>query len=191
MFTYLYMEIDKVLMPFYRLPDNPLLGYYTGTFALSLACVITGEYSIKLAFRLNKEKIVRNNAEMDIYQDLSIKALKAGDKAAYKACNSIANDAYGKAFFSQIALSASALWPVFIALGWMQYRFAGVEFNLPFPIPGIGGTVGYAATFLSCYIITRILSGKIKNKFLYLHKMKTMQKHVESNNMQLKSVNRC
>lgn len=151
-------------MPFYRFPDNPLLGYYLGTFALSLACMIIGEYSISLAFRFNKEKIARDNKEMNHYQDFSIKALKAGNKDAYKACNSIANDAYGKTFFTQIALSASSLWPIFIALGWMQYRFVEVEFNLPFSIPGIGSTVGYFATFIICYISARLLFGKIKTK---------------------------
>lgn len=162
-FTYLYAQMDKILMPFYRFTDNPLLGYFTGTFILSLTCVIIGEYSISLAFRLNKKNIVHDNNEINRFQNLSIKALKAGNKAAYKASNSIANDAFGRSFFSQIALSASSLWPIFIALGWMQYRFAGVKFNLPFSIPGTGNTVGYLATFLLCYISTRILFGKIKN----------------------------
>ncbi len=161
-FTYLYMQIDKILMPFYRFPDDPLLGYYLGTFLLSLACVIIGEYSISLAFRFNKENITRDDDEIGHFQSLSIKALKAGDKSAYKACNSIANDAFGKTFFTQIALSASSLWPIFIVLGWMQYRFAGVEFSLPFSMPWAGNTIGYLATFLLCYISTRIFFRKIK-----------------------------
>ncbi len=160
--TVLYAQMDKILLHFYRFPDNPLAGYYLGTFMLALACVITGEYSISLAFRFNKEKIARDNYETGHFQDLSIEALKAGDKAAYRACNSIANDACGNAFFSQIALSASSLWPVFIALGWMQYRFGGVSFSLPFSIPWAGNTVGYAATFILCYIFARILFRKVK-----------------------------
>lgn len=158
--------MDKVLMPFYRFPDNPLLGYFIGTFILSLACVIIGECSISLAFRLNKKNIVRDNNEIARFQDLSIKALRAGNKAAYKASNSIANDVFGRSFFSQIALSASYLWPIFIALGWMQYRFFGVKFNLSLSIPVIGNTVGYLATFLLCYVFVRILLGKVKSKLL-------------------------
>lgn len=161
---YIYGIMDNILMPFYRFPDNPLLGYYIGTLALSFAGVITGEYSISLAFGFNKERIIRDNDEMARFQYLSIEALKAGDKSAYKACNSIANDAYGRTFFSQIALSAASLWPIFIALGWMQYRFGEVEFNLPFSMPLIGNTIGYSATFLLCYVSARILFGKIKYK---------------------------
>jgi hypothetical protein len=171
--------MDKILVPFYRFPDNHLLGYYFGTFVLCFVCVIIGEYSISLAFRFNKENIKRDNEEIFRFQNISIMALKAGNKVMYKASNNIASDAFGKVFFSQIGLSASSLWPIFIALGWMQYRFAGVEFHLPFTIPGEGNTVGYLATFLLCYISARILFGKIKNKLPYFKKMKKMIKEVE------------
>lgn len=167
----IYALIDYFLMPFFRYPDSPLLGYCLGTFVLSLTCVIIGEYSVLLAFSLNKDIISRDNRDINYFQDLSIKALKAGDKPAYKACNSIANDTFGKSFFSQIALSASSLWPVFIALGWMQYRFYDVEFDLPFPIPGIGNTSGYFATFILCYILARFLFGKIKHTLTFLKKL--------------------
>ncbi len=194
-FTYLYAEMDKLLMPFYRFPDNALPGYILGTFVLSVICVTAGRYSIALAYRFNKETIKRDNYETGHFHNLSISALKAGDKEAYKACNSIANDAYGKSFFQQVALSASALWPIFIALGWMQYRFAGVEFNLPVSIPGIGSSAGYAATFLSCYIITRILSGKIKNKFRHSKTTGGIPGEPEGRpdkiTMQLKRMSRC
>lgn len=161
-FSYVYEFIDTVLIPFYRFPDNPLLGYYLGTLILSFASVIIGEYSISLAFRINKDRISRDNQEMNHFQDLSLEALKSGDKAAFKACNGIANEVYGKSFFMQIALSAASLWPVFIALGWMQYRFAEVEFHFPFSFPLAGDTFGYAATFLMCYISMRIIMTKIR-----------------------------
>jgi uncharacterized membrane protein (DUF106 family) len=157
---FLYTQIDEILMPFYRFPDKPLLGFYLGTFVLSLICVIIGESSISMAFRSNKERIACNNEEMSRCQSLSIKALKSGDKGAFKAINSIANDAYGKSFFLQIALSAAALWPVFISLGWMQYRFPEVEFRLPFFSNSY--TFGYGAAFLVCYIAARVLSSKIR-----------------------------
>ena len=149
-------------MPFFRFPSEPLTGYYLGTIALCLACVVIGEYSISIAFRLNKDKITRDNRDINHFQDLSIEALKAGNKSAYKACNSIANDAFGQSFFSQITLSASSLWPLFIGLGWMQYHFSGVEFTLPFSVFGVQYTFGYFLTFILCYIVTRIMFGRIK-----------------------------
>ena len=159
---YLYGPIDAVLMPFYRFPDNPVLGYFLGTLILSFASIIIGEYSISLAFRINRDMIKRDNHQIDHFQNLSLEALKAGDKAAFKACNGIANEAFGKSFFTQITLSAASLWPVFIALGWMQYRFSGVSFQLSFPIPLFGNTLGYVGTFLFCYILMRITMKKIR-----------------------------
>ena len=63
-----------------------------------------------------------------------MEALKAGDRPAYEAANKLANEAFSKSFFMQLTLSATFFWPVFFALGWMQYRFLEIEF----PIPGTG-----------------------------------------------------
>ncbi len=158
---YFFTVIDDTLISFFRLPAEPLAGYYLGTFVLSLACVIVGHYSISMGFKVNKERITRDNRDIEHFQDLSIKALKSGDKKAYKACNSIANDAFGKSFFSQITLSAASLWPLFMALGWMQYRFSEIEFTLPFSLFGKQFTAGYFLTFVLCYIITRTTFNKI------------------------------
>jgi hypothetical protein len=164
--SYIFSIADPVLMFFYRLPDNPLYGYYLGTCVLSLICVIIGELSIALAVHSNRQEIVNGRQDMDYYHELSIKALKAGDKAAYKACNRIANDAYGKSFFSQIALSASSLWPVFFGLGWMDARFSKVRFSVPYASSEEWFSFGYLATFIACYISVRFLFGKVRNKFL-------------------------
>lgn len=161
-------------MHFYRLPDNPLLGYFLGTSVLSLACVVIGEYSISIAFRLNKNHIENDTHEISHYQSLSIEALKQGDKDAFRACNSIANDTYGKNFFTQVSLSAASLWPVFIALGWMQYRFAEIEFSLPVSIQGSDYTFGYVSTFLLCYIVSRIFFRKINFEYPF-NKMSSFQ----------------
>ncbi len=160
--TYLHIVMDSFLMPFFRFPESSLFGYYLGIVVLSILCIVIGEYSISFAFRINRKMIVRDNKHIERYEKLSIDALKAGDKSAFKACNGIANEAFGKSFFTQITLSAASLWPLFFALGWMQYRFSEVEFNLPFSIPLIGGTVGYFSTFLLCYIAVRVTVGKIR-----------------------------
>lgn len=160
--AYLYTLIDSFLMFFFRLPGHPLAGYWLGTSVLALASWAIGEYSIALAFRLNKAMIKKETRKIDHYQELSFAALRAGDKSAFKACNSIANEAYGKSFFTQVTLSAASLWPLFIALGWMQYHFSDIEFAIPLT----GWTVGYLSTFLICYIAVRLLSGKIRRIFI-------------------------
>ena len=160
--TYLHTVMDSFLMPFFRFPESPLAGYWLGTAVLSLICIFIGEYSIALAFRINKRMIARDNSRIERFEKLSFDALKAGNKSAFKACNGIANEAFGKSFFTQITLSAASLWPAFIALGWMQYRFIEVEFQLPFSIPLIGEAVGYTPTFLLCYITARIAVSKTR-----------------------------
>lgn len=146
-------------MLFFRMPETPLAGYWVGTTVLAIISWAMGEASIALAFRLNKCMIREENQRIDRFQELSFAALRAGDKAAFKACNGIANEAYGKNFFTQITLSAASLWPVFFALGWMQHRFSNIEFTIPLT----GWTAGYFSTFIFCYIIVRMLSGKIIN----------------------------
>jgi hypothetical protein len=167
-FTQLFSSMDTVLMPVYRMHDTPLFGYYLGTFVLSFLCVITGEYSMSLAYHTTKDTIDRDTFEMAHFQNMSIKALKARNKDAYRACNRIASDAYGSNFFSRIALSASSLWPVFLGLGWMQYRFGAVDFSALVPVSGAEYILGYGTTFVLCYIASRILFHSAKNKYLIL-----------------------
>ncbi len=159
--VYIYSAMDALLMHFYRFPDNPLAGYFLGTLVLSLACIVLGKWSALLAFRANRENIRKDNEDIHRFQSLSVEAAKAGDKSTYKACNGIANDSFGKSFFTWFALAASSLWPVFFALGWMQYRFSEVRFDLPFYFPGVGNAVGYLVTFMLFYVASRILVGKV------------------------------
>ena len=165
-FTYFYLQMDKMLLPVYRVSDNHFLGYYLGTFVLAVICVIVGEFSISLAFRANRERIIHNGKEMSRFQELSIDALRAGQKAAYRASNLLANEAFGKSFFQMVALSAASLWPVFFALAWLQYRFTGVELPLPVEIPVVGRSIGYVGSFALIYVLARIVSNNIKLRVL-------------------------
>jgi hypothetical protein len=172
-----YLSIDAFLIYFYRIVDQPLLGYFIGTGILCLLCVIIGEFTLSVAFRFNKKGIDQDSREMTKMQNLSLRALLAKDKRSYKAFNREANDAFGKFFFKQIALAAASLWPIPFALGWMQTRFMNIEFLLPCRFPVIGKTVGYSFTFIPMYILVYILFGKIKHKLPYF---KTMEKMLAS-----------
>ena len=163
----LYIHIDRFLIGFYRISDIPILGYLLGTAVLSLICVVLGQFTLSLAYRANRMNLKSNNNNMVRMHNLSIYALLAKNKKAYKSCNKEANDAFGKYFFAQIALGISSLWPIPFALAWMQTRFDGVEFLLPFNVPGIGLTVGYTFTFIPIYVLVYILFGKIKHRLPY------------------------
>ena len=168
--------LDTVFIFFFRLPEIPIAGYYLGCAVLSLACVVVGQITIAVAFFWNQKFIDRDNHEMVRMHNLSVKALLAKDKGAYKSCNKVANDAFGKVFFSQVALSISSLWPIAFAAGWLQTRFQDVSFPLPFSLPVIGGQVGFMFTFLPIYILVYILFGQIKGRLPFF---RTVVKRLE------------
>ena len=168
--------LDSAFIFFFRLPEIPILGYYLGCTVLSLACVVVGQITIAIAFFWNQKFIDRDNREMVRMHNLSVRALLAKDKGAYKSCNKVANDAFGKVFFSQVALSISSLWPVAFAAGWLQTRFQDVAFPLPLSVPVLGDHVGFMFTFLPIYILMYILFGWIK---VHLPFFRTVVKRLE------------
>ncbi len=168
--------LDTVFIFFFRLPEIPILGYYLGCAVLSLACVVVGQLTIAVAFFWNQKFIDRDNHEMVRMHNLSVKALLAKNKRAYKNCNKMANEAFGKVFFSQVALSISSLWPIAFAAGWLQTRFQDVSFPLPLSLPVIGGQVGFMFTFLPIYILVYILFGQIKGRLPFF---RTIVKRLE------------
>jgi hypothetical protein len=174
--TQIYQAMDSALIFVFRFPDIPILGYYLGCLLLSGICVVLGQITIAIAFFWNQKFIDRDNREMVHMHNMSVRALMLKDKGAYKNCNKAANDAFGKVFFSQIALSISSLWPIPFAAGWLQIRFQDVAFPLPFNLPWIGDQVGFLFTFLPIYILVYILFGRIKGHLPYF---RTVVKRLE------------
>jgi len=162
------MEIfDPILITLYRLTGHPLMDYYLGTFLLALLTVLVGEFTISLVFKVNKAHLDRLNAKVEKMSHLSEEALRLGDEGSYKAINKEGNDAFGHLFFNKFGLSAASLWPIFFALAWMQERFA----EIGLPLPWIGWEINYFFFFLMCYILARILFGRIKRKLPYFRGM--------------------
>lgn len=154
--------VDLFLITPYRWPHNPVLGWWLGTMFVGIWCVILGEMSLALVFRVNRARVKEVSQELTEFHAGSMNALKAGDKKAFKDINRLANEAYGKHFFMQVSMACASLWPAALALGWMQTRFSGVDFPLPFVFPMIGNTVGYPFAFIPLYILIRILFEKAK-----------------------------
>ena len=154
----LTLQVDSFLIAFYRITGDSLVDYFIGTMILGFICVVAGELSVSLAIRFNKRYLDSISREMKQKERLAFEAYAAGDKDGYKALNKEATDIWGKHFFTMAAYSAGIFWPIPIALGWMQTRFAGVEFDLAFPLSLIfGKSVGYIFTFIPIYILCRIL----------------------------------
>ncbi len=73
----LYRQLDAFLMAFFRLAENPMLGYLTGIAVLALVCVILGDLSMGLAYRWNHAFLRRDNRRLVRLQNGSLHALKA------------------------------------------------------------------------------------------------------------------
>ena len=152
------LQADGFLIAFYRITGYSLLDYFIGTMFLGFLCVVIGELSVSLAIRFNKRYLDSMSEEITEKERLSMAAYRDGDKDGYKALNKEATDIWGKHFFTMVAYSAGILWPIPFALGWMQTRFSGVEFDLAFPLSlAFGKSVGYIFTFIPIYILCRIL----------------------------------
>ena len=159
--------IDAFLIFWYRIPQNPWMGFCLGTSVLALLCVLAGEFTLSLGYLVNRRKISGHSKNMVAMHNLSVRALELGDESSYKACNKVANEAFGRAFFTQIALAAAMLWPLPWALHWMGKRFSLVEFPLPLTIPVIGGHVSYPFMFLLFYVLARIGFKSVRHKLPY------------------------
>ena len=143
--------LDAALIAPYRLPGNPVAGFYCGTLVLALLALVVGKASYDLVWLFNRKHYEREETEMARMHNLSVAAIESGDKAAYKAANREANEAFGKSFFAGAALFSVSVWPVPFALGWLADRFAGVDVPL---FPGLA--VAYNGVFLGIYILLRL-----------------------------------
>jgi hypothetical protein len=150
--------MDPVLIALYRLTGHPVADYLTGTFFLAILTSLVGEVTVWVVRKVNGAYLGALADRARRYNDLSEAAGAAGDRAAYKACNREANDAFGEFFFNKFGVTAASLWPVFFALAWMQERFG--EIRIPIPWTGLGA--GYVVVFLLAYVLARVLLWRIR-----------------------------
>lgn len=148
----------------------PFLEYMGSCFLAALISVVVGELTISLGYRVNRSYIRGLNQEVKQYQSLSEEASALADPATYRAVNREGNDAFGRLFFQKIALSAASLWPIFFGLQWLQDRYGSQEVL----IPGTSWEANYVVSFLICYVVVRILFGRLKKKIPYFRRVQDM-----------------
>ena len=166
-----YLWLDSYLIWFYRLSGSAAVNFLLGTLALAVLSLLVGEFTAFLASFMVRRRFDQVAGEAKRYQDLSMEALKSGDRPAYEAANTVANEAFGKSFFMQVALSATFFWPIFFALGWMQYRFLEITFPLPF----IGFSLGYTGVFVILYIAAYVIFKPVKRRMPYFRRLKELR----------------
>lgn len=157
-----FLELDQALDPLFiwmfRMPFEPMTAFFAGLTLMALVLAVIGELSMAGAYFLNRRHFASITHEMVRNNNSSIRALSQGDKASYTACNSLANEAFGKNFFSGLALFASSVWPVAFAMSWLSLRYGALEF----PLPLVDKTVGVNFYFIPLYVVVRILFAKAK-----------------------------
>ncbi|WP_319584143.1 hypothetical protein [uncultured Pseudodesulfovibrio sp.] len=168
-----YEFLDPWMIWAFRTTGNAYVGFAIGLIWVSLVATVIGELCMAGVYFTNKKHFRTINRDMVDHHNLSVKALGAKNKTAWKACNSIANDAFGKNFFARIALFASSLWVVPFGIGWLFYRFGHVDFTVPFL-----GSVGPAFVFIPVYILVRYLFSLAKP---WLPVFKTIRQKVKDN----------
>lgn len=166
-FQGLFSAIDPYIIWFYRLTGYTFIDFLIGTLVLAFVTLLIGEFTISLAFLANREAIQKNNDDIMRYQHISVSAIEEKDKKSYTAANKLANDAFGKSFFHQIALSTGFLWPIPFALGWMQHRFVDVDFRILFT----NLTVQYPIFFFSMFALCYIAFKRIKYRLPYFRRI--------------------
>jgi hypothetical protein len=156
------LQVDRVLIAPYRWPSDPLAGWFVGTLALAAWAVLLGELSLALAHRANRGRVSDLLERTRYYHEQSLRARGAGEQRSYRGINRLANEAYGKSFFLLLAMGMGSLWPVFLAVAWLDRRFGGLSFPLPAWTGGL--EVSFVLTFLGLYLATRIAYGGLRRR---------------------------
>lgn len=175
----IYEALDPVFMAFFRTLPDPFSGFFFGTFLLAMISVLVGQITLSIAFLFNRGYIEKLNDDLVKWNNLSIDAIKEGNKEAYRAANENANEAFGKFFFMSAAYSAASLWPAPITLGWMQRWFSDISIPIPLKMPFVGSSVNYPFVFILSYILASLIFSVLKPHLPYfgrIHKILTAPK---------------
>jgi hypothetical protein len=170
-------KIDPVLIFPYRLFENPLLGWWVGTFILALWASLLGELTLAVAYRINRNHIAKNWDQTLYYHLQSMKAKKAGDEKAYKGINKLANEEFGKSFFLFMAMGMASLWPAFFAAAWLDRRFGDIIFVLPKWAGGL--ELNFIAPLVILYIAARMIIAKLKPYFPFLNPISKQNQQID------------
>jgi hypothetical protein len=166
------VSLDPYLIWLFRITGYTFIDFLIGAFTLGMIATLIGELTISMAYRVNHRRIRQTTDDAVRYQDLAAKASLAGDGQTYRFCNDLANDAFGKAFFMQIALGSASLWPAFFAMAWMESRFSDVEF----PLLWTEQSVGYPCVFIAMYVACRLLFNKTMRRLPYFKRVYALVK---------------
>jgi len=116
---------------------------------------------VLLALKANERYIKRLLYKTDYYHRQSLKAKSMGHETAYKKINWLANEEFGKSFFTLMAMGMGSLWPVFFGGAWLNERFGQMTF-IVLPQWMGGYHINFIGPFVALYIGARYTVSKSK-----------------------------
>ena len=173
---YLPAWLDAFLLaPFTWLP-SPLASFWLGTALLAAYATLLGELVAGLLFMTHKSYYHELQDKMIHMHNVSVDALHQSDKESYLAANKLAQEAFGKTFFSEATLGMASIVPAPFALAWLDQRFSGIPL---LTVPIVNHELSYPFVFLLLYIFFRIMFSKWKKHlpfFRTIHAIKLKAK---------------
>ena len=156
--TALILGFDALCSAPFRLLDDPVLGFGCGMGVLALASALVGRGGAAALARVQRVRRQTRERELKHHQDLSLAALKAGDRRAYLAANRLASETYGHVLALAAGRGAALVWPACAVLAWASWRFSGV------PLPLVGESAGPAVFFVPLYLGANWLLGRLSRR---------------------------
>ena len=153
--------LDAIFIAPFRWPANPLLGMWLGSAFLASYAVLVGEAVGAVLFFLHQRYYNTLQDDVVRYHNISVQALHSGNKDAYLAANTVAQEHFGKSFFAQASIGMSTLLPLPFVLAWMALRFEGITLHI---IPVFNRPVGYVFILLTLYLVMRIMFSRLKKR---------------------------
>jgi len=141
-----FQILDALLITPFRLLPNPEAAFLFGIIVLALGSAAIGKAGAALVSRAQRTRWNTESAESTKRQDLSVQALRQGDKKAYQAQNMLAQEAYTNTLALSAGRAAALIWPACAVLTWLYWRFDGV------PMPFLWSDAGPATYFLPAFI---------------------------------------
>lgn len=173
---YLPAWLDAFLLAPFTWLGSPFASFWLGCALLAAYATLLGELVSGLLFMTHKSYYLELQDTMIHMHNVSVDALHQSDKESYLAANKLAQEAFGKTFFSEATVGMASVLPVPFALAWLALRFTGIPV---LTVPVLGTELGYPFVFLLLYIGLRILFAKGKKHlpfFRTIHAIKQKAK---------------
>ncbi len=147
-------SLDSIAILPFRLLAEPVTAFWLGSAILALVSLLLGQSTVKIAMYANGAFLNQHVQDARKFENTYLGMLKNGEARHDRSgVNGLANEAFGKAFFMGISISAASLWPVFFAAGWIDSRFTGIRLPLTGFENGLSNVAPLVITYIALYIV--------------------------------------